>query len=112
MGLTNQSAGNMPRKQFKQMTLAEKVELIKNSDGRSQGSLAEQYSIARGMVQNIQKRKAEFMQAYEENEPSKKKRANICHFEPVNDFIWEWFCRRRTSNVPISGPMIREKALA
>uniref|UniRef100_A0A8C4N3C7 HTH CENPB-type domain-containing protein n=1 Tax=Eptatretus burgeri TaxID=7764 RepID=A0A8C4N3C7_EPTBU len=102
----------MPPCCFKQITLAEKVELIKNSDGRSQGSLAEQYGIARGTVQNIRKRKAEFMQAYKENEPSKKKRANICHFEPVNDFIWEWFCRMRTSNVPISGPMIREKALA
>ncbi|XP_042880469.1 major centromere autoantigen B-like [Penaeus japonicus] len=101
----------MSRKPFKQLTLAEKVALIKESDGRTQGKLAEKYSVSRTTVRNVLKRKADLNQAYEDNEPANKKRSNSCRFEAVNEFVWEWFCRMRAANVPISGPMTKEKAL-
>ena len=102
----------MSRKEFKQLTLAEKVDLIKNSDGRSGQSLAQQYGVSRATVYNVLKRKADLMQAYEDNEPANKKRATVCRFEVVNEFIWTWFCQLRASNVPVSGPMIKEKAIS
>ncbi|XP_037790687.1 major centromere autoantigen B-like [Penaeus monodon] len=101
----------MSRKPFTQLTLAEKIALIKDSDGQTQGKLAEKYGVARSTVQNVLKRKAKLMQAYEENEPANKKRSNSCRFEAVNEFVWEWFCRMRAANVPISGPMIKQKSL-
>ena len=50
-----------------ELTLQKKIELIKNSSGQSQRQLAEKYNIGKTHVQSILKRKAEYLDAFEEN---------------------------------------------
>ena len=57
------------------LTLAEKVELIrKNEQNVPYRKLADEYKISIGSVSNIVKRKVEYIENYEQNENSNKKR--------------------------------------
>ena len=57
------------------LTLAEKAQLIReHEDNSSYRTLADKYKISIGSVSNIVKRKAEYLECYEENENSTKKR--------------------------------------
>lgn len=101
----------MAKRCQKELNLEEKIQLIRKSGGRSQKSLADEFGISRSSVQNVLKKKDALLQAYEDNEPAQKKRRNACRFQDVNDEVWTWFCRMRAANVPISGPLLQERAL-
>lgn len=95
-----------------ELTLKQKVELIKASAGQSSRQLAEKFAVGRTQVQTILKRKAELMTAYEENGNSSRKRA--CYrsdYEDIDELTWRWFQRVRGLNTPVSGPMIQHQAL-
>ena len=52
------------------------------------------------------------MREFETNEPSSKQRsARKTVSEEVNKLIWEWFKHMSRKKLPISGPMLQEKAL-
>lgn len=59
------------------------------------------------------KRKAELIEGYEGNCGNDRK--HLCKKSPVdelNTLMWEWFQRARSLySIPISGPMLQEKAL-
>ena len=72
------------------------------------------YGISKSAASNMIKRKAEYMDAFECNASPDRK--NVCiredsHAE-VERIVYEWFKRNRGLNVPISGPLIKGKALA
>ncbi|XP_053402733.1 tigger transposable element-derived protein 6-like [Mercenaria mercenaria] len=52
------------------------------------------------------------MEGYENNAGGDKKR--LCTRSPVdqvNSLMWDWFQKARSNGFPVSGPMLREKAL-
>ena len=52
------------------------------------------------------------MHEFETNEPSSKQRsARKTGNEGINKLIWEWFKDMSRRKLPISGPMLQEKAL-
>ena len=51
-----------------------KVELLKNSDGKSSRKLAEKYVVSRTQVQKLMKRKREILDSYEDDANSSRKR--------------------------------------
>ena len=95
---------------IKTLTLKEKITVIKDSIGLSQVALAQKYNVSRGTIQNILKRKHEYLESYENNEAADKKRIRSCKFDEVDKAVFRWFQKVRASNVPISGPIIQEKA--
>ena len=99
----------------KELTLDQKVELIKVHDKskKSLRHLADQFNIGKTSVQNILKRKAEVLDAYEENVSGDRKRAKVyvTPNEELNIKTWEWFQKIRGQNLPVSGPTIQEQAL-
>lgn len=101
------------RSKRKELALEKKVELLKESEssGKSHRRLAEQFGIGKTQVASILKRKRELLDAFEQNEPAQKKRCSYAGvYDDLNDLTWKWFCRVRSQNVPVSGPMIKEKA--
>ena len=50
-----------------ELSIKEKVELLKNSDGKSSRQLAEKYGVGRTQVQNLMKRKREILDSYEDD---------------------------------------------
>jgi predicted DNA-binding protein YlxM (UPF0122 family) len=94
------------------LTLSEKVELIReNEENVSYRTLADNYKISIGSVSNIIKRKAEYIENYEQNQNSAKKRnfRNELN-QQLDEKVYEWFVTQRSKNIPISGPLIQEKA--
>jgi predicted DNA-binding protein YlxM (UPF0122 family) len=94
------------------LTLSEKVELIReNEHNVSYRTLAEKHKISIGSVSNIIKRKAEYIESYEQNENSNKKRNFRDEFnQQLDQKVYEWFVIQRSKNIPISGPLIQEQA--
>uniref|UniRef100_H2ZUN2 HTH CENPB-type domain-containing protein n=1 Tax=Latimeria chalumnae TaxID=7897 RepID=H2ZUN2_LATCH len=101
-----------PKGTCNELTLKQKVELIKNSEGKSHHVLIQLYGCGRTQVDNILKRKAEYLSAYEENEDSdRKQHCSGSSYNDVDLLIWEWFQHACSLNMPVSGTMIQKKAL-
>ena len=94
-------------------TLQKKVDLLKNSDGKSSRQLAEIYGVGRTQAQNILKRKREILDSYEENGNwSRKRQCVSTENDNLNELMWQWFTKMKFQFIPVSGPMIQEKALS
>ncbi|CAF4239687.1 unnamed protein product [Rotaria sordida] len=97
-----------------ELTLHEKVQLIyDNSDGNGlpQRKLAEKYNISLGSVSNILKRKTEYLKDYETNQnQTVKRKSRDVNVQTLDEQIYEWFVQQRAKRIPISGPILQEKA--
>ena len=74
--------------------------------------LADEYGVGKTQIQQTIKRKAEYMTAYEDNACSSRKR--LCTRLVSDDLehsVWSWFEKARSMNIPVSGPMLQERAL-
>ncbi|CAF4853678.1 unnamed protein product, partial [Rotaria socialis] len=69
------------------------------------------YKISIGSVSNIVKRKVEYIENYEQNENSNKKRNLRDEFShQLDQKVYEWFVQQRSKNIPIAGPLLQEQA--
>ena len=94
------------------LTLSKKIDLIRdNEDNISYRTLSDKYGISIGSISNIIKRKAEYIENYEQNQNSAKKRNFRDEInQKLDEKVYEWFVTQRSKNIPISGPLIQEKA--
>jgi transposase len=96
------------------LTLQEKIHLIfdnNEGNGLSQRKLAAKYNISFGSVSNILKRKKEYLNDYEANRNQNVKRKfKNENGQQLDDQIYECFVQQRTKRIPISGPILQEKA--
>ncbi len=94
------------------LTLSGKIQLIRENEEKfSYRTLADKYKISIGSVSNIIKRKAEYMENYEQNENSTKKRILRDEFSQLFDQrVYEWFVAQRSKSIPVSGPLLQERA--
>ncbi|XP_023374322.1 desumoylating isopeptidase 2 isoform X1 [Otolemur garnettii] len=98
------------RKELKELTLKEKVDLLHFLESSSQRKTAEHFGVSKTTVSNIQKRKHEYLEKYSKDngDPQRKKRKTS--LDEVNQATLSWFKQMRAVNARISGPMIREVA--
>ena len=95
-----------------ELSLEQKVELIRACAGKSQRQLALEFGIGKTQVQSILKRKADILDSYDDNGNSSRKRSRYANeHEDIDELTWRWFQRVRAMNTPISGPMIQQQAL-
>lgn len=94
------------------LPLIKKIELIKDSErSATQRDLAAKYKISKGAVFNILKRKQEYLADYESNQYSETKRKIKDDLgKKIDDETYSWFVAQRAKNLPISGPILQEKA--
>ena len=94
------------------LTLSEKIELIRKHEANvSYRTLADHYKISTGSISNIIKRKVEYMENYGQNENSNKKRNLRDEFnQQLDQKVYEWFVAQHSKNIPISGPLLQERA--
>ena len=101
-----------PRKGARnELTLQDKISLINKSTGKSHRQLADMFHVGKTQVGSILKNKRKFLDAFENNEPaSRKRQAFSSTYDEVDKVTWEWFQRKRSMMLPISGPMLQEQA--
>ena len=94
------------------LTLSEKIQLIRENEQKvSYRDLANTHKISIGSVSNIIKRKAEYIEDYEQNQNSAKKNNLRDEFsQQLDEKVYEWFVAQRSKNIPISGPLLQERA--
>ena len=103
----------LSKKKPKELSIKEKVMVIeqKESEGKSQRELAKIFGVSKTEIENTLKRKADVLAAYDDNLSNDRKRVRIFQFEEyIDSLTFRWFQRARSLNLPISGPLIQEKA--
>jgi len=97
----------------KELTLKEKVDVIKFIDqGHSERKTSSQFSISKGYVSNLKKRRLEYLEQFEDEMVPKDRcrKAYKTENEEINELVWAWFGRARSKDIPLSGPIVQEAA--
>ena len=105
------SKGKRKRQEF---DLKTRYEVIKFSDANPQEStrkLAEKLNCGRTQIQGILLKRDEIVSAFEANASSDTKRSRGGKNAEIDSALLEWFRKARSKNIPISGPILQEKAL-
>ncbi|XP_052706690.1 tigger transposable element-derived protein 4-like [Crassostrea angulata] len=106
---------NPAKRQRVELSLSDKIKLIKEHEAQpkiSQRDLGEKFRVGRSTVGDILKKKEFYIEQYEQKASTSKSRFNnSCKFFDINDVVYKWFCTARAKVIPISGPIIQEKAL-
>lgn len=93
------------------LTLEQKVDIINTSAGQSQRQLAEKFNCGKTQIHSILKRKADILEQWESNMNSHRKRICKRPLQELEDDLSAWFNDCRARLIPLSGPMIQQKAL-
>jgi len=98
----------------KALTLEKKIELIndnQNGHGMPTRDLAIRYGISKSSVANIIRRKEEYLSNYVSNcNKGIKRKQKDDGGQMIDELVFEWFTIQRSKNIPISGPILQEKA--
>ena len=105
-----------PKRSRRELSLKEKYDLIQASERipkPTQKDLAFMFEVGKTTtVSEILKRKDEYKGIYEETTTSKRKRHDTgSKYGELNELVYQWFKQARAKNIPLSGPIIQEKAL-
>lgn len=94
-----------------ELTLEKKATLIEQvKAGKSHRKIAEEFGVSKSTVANIFKAKEKILNAFEQNCSSKRKRVCETKNDELNSKVLEFFVKCRSKNIPVSGPMLQEKA--
>ena len=96
----------------KDLTLKEKIHLIEYAKGSksSQTEIAKKFGISQAQVSKLLKNQDSFRKDWQANSNATQKRKRSGKDADVEHALAEWFTEKRARNVPISGPVLREKA--
>ena len=98
-------------KSRKNLTFSQKLEILKEGGKSSQRAVAAKFGVSLGVVNRVIKRKLELETLAENNCNHAAKRVKNSINEDLNEQVWEWFVAARSKNIPVSGPILQEKAL-
>lgn len=102
-----------PAVKRKQFSLEEKRSIISEVDkGLKKGEVAKKYGISPSTLSTFLKDRENILKQLQTSvlAPSRK-RMRKAQFEDVDAAVFKWFQDVRSRNVPLTGPLIREKAL-
>jgi acyl-CoA hydrolase len=102
-----------PKRVIKTLLIQDKFNLIKDVDsGVKKKDVAIKYGVPKNTVSTILKNKEKVIKAIEEGTVSQNcKRLKKGTFENVDRAVVDWFKATRSQNIPVSGALIKEKAL-
>jgi hypothetical protein len=96
------------------LTLDKKIDLINdsaNGTGLSQRELSVRYKISKGAVYYILQRKEEYKCDFQTNSnKGVKRKLQDDSGRQIDEAVFSWFIQQRAKNIPLSGPLIQEKA--
>lgn len=104
----------MPKRKLVELTLERKKEVLDRLHGGATcRQVAEEFKISKSTVSKISTSRDEILRAWEQNSNSKRKRIlRKTDNESVNEKVLHFFFDCRSKNIPVSGPMLQEAALA
>ena len=110
MGTLQHHRTTMPKRKHTEINLEQKYKALLELDkGKSNKDVAT-FGIPPNTLSNWKKSKERIFEAYR-NGKAKTKRVKSDTYEKVNSAVLQWFKRTRAENVPVSGILLKEKAL-
>ncbi|KAH7978292.1 hypothetical protein HPB49_005121 [Dermacentor silvarum] len=93
------------------LTFAAKLEVIQRvENGEKKASVAEAFDIPRSTPSTLLKNKSDIKAKAEQNQHSGVRRVHKVAFEDVEKSLHKWFVDARVRNIPLSGPILQQKA--
>jgi hypothetical protein len=97
------------------LTIQQKVEVLRKIDrGESVSRLRREYGVGQSTIYDIKAQKDQILQFVAESDSmagiSKRKTLRGPNNIDLDIVVYEWFRQRRSEGIPISGPMLMEKA--
>ncbi|CAI6373801.1 unnamed protein product [Macrosiphum euphorbiae] len=97
------------------LTLKNKIDIIKCYDAKKQSvrELATQFKVGKTQIGTILKSRVDLLRKWCNENVNGETKKNFIEgkgFE-IDHVCYEWFCRVRAKNLPISGPLIQQKAI-
>ncbi|XP_048759404.1 tigger transposable element-derived protein 6-like [Ostrea edulis] len=94
------------------LTLATKYEIYKLLDQKvSQSEIGRRYGLVQSTISTISKNHTKIKENYESSGNSERKRHRSGKNAQLDDALKEWFQTARQRDIPISGPILQEKAI-
>ncbi|KAK1157956.1 tigger transposable element-derived protein 4-like [Acipenser oxyrinchus oxyrinchus] len=101
----------MAKRICKTLALAERVEVLKKLENKeSQTSIALSFGVNQSAISRIQKNKEKILEEWQKNGNPHRKRNRAGKAEDVGAALLQWFIQARTRQIPVSGPLLMEKA--
>lgn len=98
----------------KWLCIEEKVAVIEDHEKtkKSERQLSKQFQVGKTQIHNILRDKEAIMKSWRENGTSShmKKKVKTAVGE-IDSIMYDWFCAVRNKKIPVTGPMLQEKAL-
>lgn len=93
------------------LTLKQKIEIIEKSESQSIQQLVENSGAGFSTIYDILNKKTELKNVWlqSQNVDVKNKLRKAPH-EAINSEVFNWFVAAKAKNLPISGPMLQQKA--
>lgn len=101
----------MSKRKRNDLTLSDKYEVVKQLEkGVKQVEICKQMGISQAQVSRINAKKDVIRQSIEANANSQRKRVRTGKDAEVEKALVEWFKNARQRDIPLSGPILEEKA--
>ncbi|KAM7075488.1 jerky protein homolog [Molossus nigricans] len=114
---SKQAAGRGPGEKRKRvvLTLKEKMDIcVRLEKGESRKALMQEYNVGMSTLYDIKAHKAQLLRFFASSDCNKAlERRRTLHtpkLEHLDRVLYEWFLGKRAEGVPVSGPMLIEKA--
>ncbi|XP_057339399.1 tigger transposable element-derived protein 4-like [Microplitis mediator] len=100
----------MSKRKRKVFDIEEKAHIIwRLESGETNNGIAKEYAVSHSTISTIWKDKERIKKTFEENN-LKIKRARTTEHNDIDQALLKWFKHQRSNNIPISGPILQEKA--
>ena len=107
------ASGPSAKRRRKDFTVSEKVQVIeykKENPNASVRAIAEKFNCGKSQIQSILAKRTEILDEYSANKNALSKRARASQTQNINEATYEWYQKARLKNIPVTGPMLQEKA--
>ena len=97
---------------YYEFTIAEKLDVLHDMDAKiSYRKLAEKYNVSLGSLSKIAKNRDKIENETADSANLQLKRSRrVGKYTDINSYVLEFFRRARARNLPMTGPMLQEKA--
>ena len=105
----------MAKRKQKELTLQDKVEVIdfKNKNpATALRQIANKFQCGKTQIQSILRDTQNLLDKSTASGNAVSKRARTCRFQDVDLATLEWFSKAGSKNIPVSGPILQQKACA
>ena len=99
------------KRKLKNTKLIQKCQIIRQIDKEMTNKEAsEKFVVPKNTISTWMKNKDKLFEGLEQSSSDAKK-IRGCDYEQVDKAVFKWFSLQRSQNVPIDGPILKEKAL-